>query len=178
MKPEERSRQQIDALLSTAGWGVQDYAQFNLGAARGVAIRESPLSTGPTDYLLVVDRQAVGVVKAKKGGEALTSVEIQSAKYREGHPGALPVARSPLPFAYETTGVETRFTNGLEPDPRSRPVFAFHRPETLAEWLALNTLDRLFIHADWEVQMRPWSPQHWKAAVNMLVLVSILTSLV
>ncbi len=98
MKPEERSRQQIDALLTAAGWVVQDYAQFNLGAARGVAIREFPLSTGPTDYLLVVDRQAAGVVEAKKVGETLTGVEIQSAKYREGRPGALPAARSPLPI--------------------------------------------------------------------------------
>lgn len=135
MKPEAQARQQIDALLTQAGWVVQEVDRINLGAARGVAIAEFPLSTGPTDYLLVVDRQAVGVVEAKKVGETLTGVEIQSAKYREGHPGALPVARSPLPFAYETTGVETRFTNGLEPDPRSRPVFAFHRPETLAEWL-------------------------------------------
>jgi type I restriction enzyme, R subunit len=36
---------------------------------------------------------------------------------------------------YETTGIETHFTNCLDPDPRSRPVFTFHRPETLAEWL-------------------------------------------
>ena len=115
---------------------VQEFDHFNLGAARGVAIAEFPLSTGPTDYLLVVDRQAVGVIEAKKVGETLTGVEVQSTKYREGHPGALPVARSPLPFAYETTGVETRFTNCLEPDPRSRPVLAFHRPETLEAWLA------------------------------------------
>jgi type I restriction enzyme R subunit len=44
-------------------------------------------------------------------------------------------ARDPLPFKYETTGIETRFTSSLDPQPRSRPVFAFHRPETLAEWL-------------------------------------------
>ena len=136
MKPEEQARQRIDALLTQAGWIVQDYAQLNLGAGRGIAIREFPLSTGSTDYLLVVDRQAVGVIEAKKVGETLTGVEAQSAKYREGHAGALPMARVPLPFAYESTGVETRFTNDLEPEPRSRLVFAFHRPETLAEWLA------------------------------------------
>jgi hypothetical protein len=27
------------------------------------------------------------------------------------------------------------FTDDFEPDPRSRPVFTFHRPETLARWL-------------------------------------------
>jgi type I restriction enzyme R subunit len=40
-----------------------------------------------------------------------------------------------LPFAYQSTGVETRFTNTLDPDPTSRDVFSFHRPETLAEWI-------------------------------------------
>jgi type I restriction enzyme R subunit len=39
-----------------------------------------------------------------------------------------------LPFLYESTGIETLFTNGLDPEPRSRRVFTFHRPETLAEW--------------------------------------------
>ncbi len=33
----------------------------------------------------------------------------------------------PLPFSDQSTGVETRFTNGLDPAPRSRPVFAFHK---------------------------------------------------
>jgi type I restriction enzyme R subunit len=37
-----------------------------------------------------------------------------------------------LPFLYQSTGLETRFTNGLDPQPRSRQVFSFHRPETLA----------------------------------------------
>ena len=42
----------------------------------------------------------------------------------------------PLPFGYESTGIETLFRDLRDPKPRSRPVFAFHRPETLAEWLA------------------------------------------
>jgi hypothetical protein len=32
--------------------------------------------------------------------------------------------RRPLPFLYQSTWVETRFTNLLDPDPRSRAVFA------------------------------------------------------
>jgi type I restriction enzyme, R subunit len=43
-----------------------------------------------------------------------------------------------LPFAYESTGVETQFTNQLDPSPKSRNVFAFHRPETLLEYLEPN----------------------------------------
>ncbi|MGO9307366.1 MAG: DEAD/DEAH box helicase family protein [Candidatus Korobacteraceae bacterium] len=40
-----------------------------------------------------------------------------------------------MPFLYQSTGVETRFTSLLDPEARSRQVFAFHRPETLAQWL-------------------------------------------
>ena len=35
-----------------------------------------------------------------------------------------------LPFGYESTGAETRFTCGLDPVPASRRVFTFHRPGT------------------------------------------------
>jgi len=135
MKPEEQARTRIDDLLEQAGWQVQDRKRLNLGAGRGIAIREFSLSTGAADYLLFVDRQAVGTVEAKKVGETLVGVEEQSAKYRVGLPAGLHAARDPLPFAYETTGIETRFTSFLDPEPRSRQVFAFHRPETLAEWL-------------------------------------------
>jgi len=37
----------------------------------------------------------------------------------------------PLPFHYLSTGKVTQFVNGLDPDPRSRSVFTFHRPEEL-----------------------------------------------
>ena len=35
---------------------------------------------------------------------------------------------------YEATGRETQFTNLIDPAPRSRQIFAFHTPKTLAEW--------------------------------------------
>jgi type I site-specific restriction endonuclease len=43
--PEEQARQTIDALLAAAGWSVQDFKQADIHAARGVAIREFPLSS-------------------------------------------------------------------------------------------------------------------------------------
>src|SRR5207249_10164343 len=109
--------------------------RLNSGARRHVAIRECSRYTGPTDYLLFVDREAVGHIEAKKVGQTLTGGEEQSQQYRTALPGGLPAARLPLPFTYETTGIETRFTSHLDPVPRSRPVFAFHRPDTLAAWL-------------------------------------------
>ncbi len=134
MKPEEKARKKIDDLLSAAGWAVQDYADLNLGAGRGVAVREFPLKTGFADYLLFVDRKAVGVVEAKPEGATLSGVSHQSQKYGSGLPNALPAWRKPLPFLYESTGVETLFTDDRDPEPRSRRVFAFHQPETLAAW--------------------------------------------
>jgi len=36
-----------------------------------------------------------------------------------------------LPCHYLSTGQVTQFINALDPDPRSRQVFIFHRPEEL-----------------------------------------------
>ena len=90
---------------------------------------------GFADYLLYLDRRAVGAVEAKPHG-TLTGVEAQSAKYAAGLPDNLPAHRRPLPFLFESNGAVTYFTNGLDPAPRSRQVFNFPRPEALAERLA------------------------------------------
>ncbi len=137
MNPEERARQSIDRLLTAAGWAVQDFKAADLTAARGVALREFELNPGygTADYLLYIDGKAAGVIEAKKQGATLTGVEVQSGKYAQGLPATLPAWRRPLPFLYESTGLETHFTNALDPDPRARTVFAFQRPETLADWL-------------------------------------------
>ena len=134
MKPEEKARQRIDQLLTDAGWVVQELQELNIGASLGVAVREFPLESGRADYLLFVNRQAVGVVEAKPEGTTLSGVAEQSEKYLVGFPKSLPHVTEPLPFAYETTGIETFFRDLRDPDPRSRRVFAFHRPETLGEW--------------------------------------------
>src|SRR5713101_2278571 len=135
---EDRARQTIDRLLTDAGWLIQSRDETNINAARGVAIREFPLKSGygEADYLLYVDAVPAGVVEAKKEGATLSGYEIQTEKYSVGLPPELKPARKPLPFCYQSTGIETRFTNLIEPDARSRPVFCFHRPETFAEWLA------------------------------------------
>jgi type I restriction enzyme R subunit len=135
--PEDQARETIDALLTQAGWVIQNANQVNLTASRGVVIRSFPLEKGHgfADYLFYIDGKAAGVIEAKREGATLTGVEIQSAKYSGGFPPSLPVYVRPLPFLYQSTGVETRFTNELDPEPRSRPTFSFHKPETLAIWL-------------------------------------------
>jgi len=131
--PEQRARQTIDALLGRCGWVVQDKGDVNLSAGRGVAVSELSFQTGEPDYTLFVDGKALGTVEAKPEGHSLTGVEEQSAKYVTGVPFGLSHWASPLPFSFESTGAETRFTSRLDPEPRSRGVFAFHRPETLLD---------------------------------------------
>ena len=106
-----------------------------LFAGRGVAVREFQLKTGPADYLLFVDGAVVGVIEAKKVGETLSGYEAQADRYSSGLTEGLNAPVIPLPFLYQSTGDETQFTNRLDPVPRSRQVFAFHKPETLAKWL-------------------------------------------
>jgi type I site-specific restriction endonuclease len=119
--PEAQARVDIDRQLTACGWVVQRYRKMNLGAGPCVAVREFPMAEGhgDADYLLFVDGKAVGVIEAKKKGSTLTGVEWQSAKYTTGLPDAVPALTKPLAFAYESTGVETRFTNGFDP---SRPA--------------------------------------------------------
>ena len=136
MEPEQLAREEIDRLLGQAGWVIQSRSETNLQAARGVAIREFPLKSGhgEADYLLFVDGKAAGAIEAKPEGTTLTGVERQTEKYSKGLPEGLPCHSSPLPFLYESTGKETQFTCLFDPDPRSRSVFQFHRPEALAAW--------------------------------------------
>jgi type I restriction enzyme R subunit len=136
MKPEEKARKNIDKLLRNAGWGVQDYKELNLGAGLGVVVGDFPLKTGFADYMLFVNRKAVGVVEAKPEGTTLGGVSEQTEKYLRGLPDTLPHVMDPLPFAYESTGVETFFRDLRDPESRSRRVFAFHKPETFLEWLS------------------------------------------
>ena len=134
---EAKARLNIDRMLEASGWVVQDLKAMNLYAGNGVAVREFTLASGHgrTDYLLFVNQQAIGSVEAKPEGASLAGVEWQSLKYSDGVPSGLKTPVKPLPFLYESTGVETFFTNGLEPVPRSRQVFSFHRPETMQQWL-------------------------------------------
>ena len=135
MKPEEEARKKIDSLLEVAGWIVQSFEELNLAAGSGVAVREFPLKAGFADYMLFVERHAVGVVEAKPEGTTLSGVSEQTEKYLKSFPQSVPHVGDVLPFAYENTGVETFFRDMRDPDSRSRRVFAFHKPETLHEWV-------------------------------------------
>ena len=136
---EQRARILIDRQLADAGWFVQDRKDVNLFAGPGVAVREVVMKPGHgrADYLLYVDRRAVGVIEAKPQGTTLSGVEWQSAMYADGLPDAIAkravTIEGRLPFIVEANGSETHFTNGFDPDARARRLFCVPRPETLAK---------------------------------------------
>ena len=167
MTPEQKAREQIDRQLEWAGWLVQGYSAMNIAAGLGVAVREFPLTTGHADYLLYADCKAIGVVEAKPVGHTLTGVETQSDKYLSDLPKGLPSDRLPLPFAYETTGKETHFTNNLEVHARSRKVFTFHRPEELIRLAKLDkqVRSRLREYPPLDVT-RLWGGRRSRASIN------------
>ena len=136
MTPEAEARLKIDARLIQTGWVIQNVKQLNLSAGLGVAVREFPTDTGPVDYALFVDGVPVGVIEAKpdNAGEHITVIETQSGRYANSKFKWIK-AEYKIRFAYEATGKLTRFTDYADEKYRSRGIFNFHRPETLAEFL-------------------------------------------
>lgn len=136
MTPEQSAREVIDRKLLQSGWIIQDVKSLNPMAAMGVAVREFPTSTGEVDYALFVEGVPVGVVEAKKSeaGENITAVEKQSVRYANSSFKWVKCEYR-IRFAYEATDKLTRFTDYADIKYRSRKVFSFHRPETLAALL-------------------------------------------
>jgi len=138
LKPEDKARHDlINPALKKAGWKVEHFKSASVHGAKGVAVEFFPLGAGvgEADYVLFVNGQACGIIEAKKEGETLIGKEPQSNRYAQGFPKDYDYVADPLPFVYESTGSETRFTNLWDPKPRSREIFWFHSPETVESWI-------------------------------------------
>jgi type I restriction enzyme, R subunit len=80
--PEQVARHNIDRMLALAGWSVQDSKDLDFTASRGVALRGFPLEAGFADYMLFADRQAIGIVEAKKEGTTLNGYPVEEVPRR------------------------------------------------------------------------------------------------
>lgn len=145
--PEQKARDRIDKMLQESGWVIQDKDKINFGAGLGVAVREYQTDVGPADYVLFVNRKAVGIIEAKREeeGQKLSQVEQQSSEYGEANLKWIQ-KDGPLPFIHESTGIITYFTDQRDPKPRSREIFSFFRPETFQEWLSQDVTLRARLH--------------------------------
>jgi type I restriction enzyme R subunit len=133
--PEDRARSLIDKRLGACGWLIQSKEDVNLGAGLGVAVREFQTASGPVDYGLFVGRKLCGVIEAKPEGTTLSGYSAQAARYIADVPKHLVREEGQVRFEYVASGSETLFRDHADPDPVSRRVFAFHRPETLERLL-------------------------------------------
>ncbi|MBK6618017.1 MAG: DEAD/DEAH box helicase family protein [Nitrosomonas sp.] len=157
--PEQKVRDNIDALLRQAGWVIQSAKKIDLNAGLGQAVREYQTDIGPADYVLFVAKKAIGVIEAKRveEGQRLTAHEAQTEDYAAATFKWIK-NKEPLSFLYQSTGIITRFTDARDPKPRSREVFCFHRPETLNEWIAQDISLRKRLH-----HIPPLNPNHLPA---------------
>jgi type I restriction enzyme R subunit len=138
---EQLIHKTIDTLLERSGWIVQSYEKIDPAAGRGLAVRDIRLVEGHCDYLLLLDRNPVGFVKARKNKPASAAAKDENQSEREADklpdymaqlfPGGI----VKLPFHYDAVGAEIYFRDEREARPRARSVRAFHRPETLAQRL-------------------------------------------
>lgn len=136
--PEDKARHElINPALERTGWVIQHFKTASVVGSKGVAVEFFPMGwgVGEADYVLFVNGEAVGIVEAKKEGETLVGKEPQTAKYAKGFPKDFRSVDLPLPFVYETSGSEIRFTNCWDPKPRSREVFHFHKPDEFEAWI-------------------------------------------
>jgi len=139
MTPEDKARVLIDQKLSAAGWIVVDKKEFNPGVALGIAVREFQTKTGPADYILFVNRTPIGVIEAKRDeeGENITTHERQTKRYATSG-FKTKKEYDALPFLFQATSQIIRFTDRRDPEPRSRELFYFYRPEFLDELYKKN----------------------------------------
>jgi type I restriction enzyme R subunit len=137
MTPETKARQQIDQKLEQAGWVIQDMKQLNLGGSDGRRRARIPHRYRPGRLRAVRQPPRRGRDRSQEG-----------QRWRKPHRGRKPnralrhrqsqmaQGQHPLRFLFEATGQIIRFTDNADPAPRSREIFHFFKPETLATWLA------------------------------------------
>jgi type I restriction enzyme R subunit len=85
---------------------------------------------GTSDYLLLVDRAAIGAVEAKKVGTLLSGVAEQSDHYAANLPEFFQtLTAGSLPFRFKSMEVETYLHDHCDPTPRWQPC-----PRSILRW--------------------------------------------
>jgi type I restriction enzyme, R subunit len=74
--PEQRTRREIDGNLTAAGWIVQNRDELDLTAGRGIAVNDFSMKSGFgfADYLLYLDRKALGLPTAIPSGPSMIAI--------------------------------------------------------------------------------------------------------
>jgi len=125
----------IDKLLLHAGWGpIIPYAEGKKYIH--ASVEEYPTKTGPADYILFDNNQALVAVEGKKVAVGPQNVLKQAQRYAAGYQdGNLTFREYHLPFIYSTNGKVIWFQDLRHPLSRSREIAHFHTPNALEEFL-------------------------------------------
>lgn len=88
----------------------------------------------PADYVLFVDGKALGILEAKKEGTTLSAVAEQSARYTDARKWIPQRWADPLPFTYESTGIEASLEDSENlPPPAELAAEIVESPEAALE---------------------------------------------
>src|SRR4051812_12980258 len=101
--PEQLARDAIDKVLVASGWTVQSKNNFNLTAGLGVAVREYSTSVGPTNYILFVNKQPVGMIEAERDEEGVRLMVHEEQRIEYATAKLKYLDNEPLRFLYEST---------------------------------------------------------------------------
>ncbi|MDI6737645.1 MAG: DEAD/DEAH box helicase family protein [Nanoarchaeota archaeon] len=134
-KEKETRKHKIDKILVKSGWNI--LKQGGMIPSNGTfACEEYATASGPVDYALFVDGKLIGLIEAKKAGEAVYGVLTQAQRYARDIKGDFDFFEFKVPFIYSTNGDETYFQDLRFEDSRSRKILTFHTPQALLD--ALN----------------------------------------
>ncbi|NLV13232.1 type I restriction-modification enzyme R subunit C-terminal domain-containing protein [Haloarcula argentinensis] len=131
--PEQQSRELIDSQLEEKGW--QEIEEAN---GTGY-IEEYPTSSGPVDYILVVNGEILGLVEAKKSDYNSSAAFAQAERYSEdietsysfGHKNQYHV-----PFVFTANGEKVEMKDLREyASSTKRELRGFHTPQALEKML-------------------------------------------
>lgn len=131
--PEQLSRERIDAQLKEKGW---DELEETSGTGY---IEEYETSSGPVDYVLLVDGEILGLVEAKKSDYNSSAAFAQAERYAKdietsysfGHKNQYHV-----PFVFTANGEKVEMKDLREyASSTKRELRGFHRPEALKKML-------------------------------------------
>jgi len=148
MDPEAKARLSIDAKLKAAGWVIQDMSEFDRTASLGVAVREFRTTKGnEVDYALFIDEYPCGIIEAKRDERGVNLIidDLQQGEdyFAEGLKGKYDP--NDLRFCYMATGEVIQYKDLKDPNPRSHPIYSFHRPEYLK-----SLIDEYKTHPDFK----------------------------
>jgi type I restriction enzyme R subunit len=131
-------RKRIDPILESEGWTVADFEPSkHLSDSQAYALTEYPTKNGPADYVLIVKRQVLGVIEAKKISLSAHGVLTQAERYGKGIENApFDFNGCRVPFLYSTNGEEFWFHDVRFKLNTARKLSSFHSPQALQEMLS------------------------------------------